>query len=159
MRDVIVYYSLEGNTQYVAEKLAEQLGAEMLRLVPKKAYSDKGFAKFFWGGKSAVMGEKPELEAYSADLAQFDRVIFGTPVWAATFTPPLRTFVTEQADKLVGKKFAAFACQGGSGAEKAFKKLLDCLGRDSFAATMILNDPKPKTENDQAIAAFVAKLA
>ncbi len=144
MRDLIVYYSLEGNTQYVAEKLAEQLGAEVLRLVPKKAYSDKGFAKFFWGGKSAVMGEKPELEAYSADLAQFDRVIFGTPVWAATFTPPLRTFITEQADKLAGKKFAAFACQGGSGAEKTFKKLAKLIGIDAFTKTAVFNEPKAK---------------
>ena len=57
MKTLIVYYSLEGNTQYAAERIAGRIGADVLRLVPKKAYHDKGFAKFFWGGKSAVMGE------------------------------------------------------------------------------------------------------
>lgn len=61
MKDLVVYFSLEGNTQYVAERIKEQTGADLSRLVPKKAYQDKGFAKFFWGGKSAVMAEKPAL--------------------------------------------------------------------------------------------------
>ena len=62
MKTLVVYYSLEGNTEYVAEKIREAVGADLLKLVPKKAYHDKGLAKFFWGGKSAVMAEKPELE-------------------------------------------------------------------------------------------------
>lgn len=64
MKTLIVYYSLEGNTEYAAGRIAAALQADTLRLRPKKAYADKGFAKFFWGGKSAVMAEKPELEPY-----------------------------------------------------------------------------------------------
>ena len=52
MKTLVVYFSLEGNTDYVAEMIKEKTGADLLRLVPKKAYHDKGFAKFFWGGKS-----------------------------------------------------------------------------------------------------------
>lgn len=58
MKRLIVYYSLEGNTEYIVDELCEKLSADKLRLVPKKAYADKGFAKFFWGVKSAVMAEK-----------------------------------------------------------------------------------------------------
>ena len=43
MKTLVVYYSLEGNTEYVAEKIREALGADLLKLVPKKAYHDKGF--------------------------------------------------------------------------------------------------------------------
>ena len=64
MKNLIVFYSLEGNTAYVAERIKSGIGADTLRLVPKKAYHDKGFAKFFWGGKSAVMAETPALEDY-----------------------------------------------------------------------------------------------
>lgn len=60
MKTLIVYYSLEGNTEYAAGRIAAALQAETLCLRLKKAYADKGFAKFFWGGKSAVMAEKPE---------------------------------------------------------------------------------------------------
>ena len=59
MKTLVVYFSLEGNTAYVADTIRDKTGADLLRLVPKKAYHDKGFAKFFWGGKSAVMAEKP----------------------------------------------------------------------------------------------------
>ena len=40
MKTLIVYYSMEGNTQYVADKVKEKVDADTLRLVPKKAYND-----------------------------------------------------------------------------------------------------------------------
>ena len=95
MKKLIVYYSLEGNTELIANKLADECALDVLKLVPKKAYSDRGFAKFFWGGKSAVMAEKPELEPYTVDLSQYEEIIIGFPVWAGTITPPIRTFVTD----------------------------------------------------------------
>ncbi len=160
MKDLVVYYSLEGNTAYVAEKIREKTGADLLRLIPKKAYHDKGFAKFFWGGKSAVMGEKPELEIYDVDLSGYDRIIFGFPVWASNFTPPLRTFIADNAEALKGKRFAAFACQSGAGAEKAFGKLAKCLGIDGFELNAVFIDPKakPGKEKDAQIDAFCGNL-
>ncbi len=141
---MIVYYSLEGNTQYIAEKLAERLSADTLRLVPKKAYLDKGFAKYVWGGKSAIMGEKPELEPYSVDLSLYDEIIIGFPVWASTFAPPIRTFVFENKEKLQKKKIAVYACQAGRGAEKAISKLKTLLDIADFSATAVFIDPKTK---------------
>ena len=160
MRDLIVYYSLEGNTEYVVDRIKEKTGADVLRLVPKKAYRNKGFSKFIWGGKSAVMAEKPELESYDVDLSSYDRIIFGFPVWASTFTPPIRTFVTDNIDALKGKKFAAFACQSGNGAEKAFIKLAKCIGIDSFDSTAVFIDPKarPDEKKDAAIDSFCGVL-
>ncbi len=160
MTDLIVYYSLEGNTDYVAQKLKEKTDAHLRRLEPKKAYSTKGFAKFFWGGKSAIMAEKPDLEDYNVDFSRFDRIIFGFPVWASTFTPPLRTFIEENREGLKGKRFAAFACQSGSGAEKALEKLEKFLGETAFEQTAIFIDPKARQseETDAKIEAFANAL-
>ena len=144
MKKLIVYYSLEGNTEYAANRIKDRTGADLLKLVPKKAYHDKGFAKFFWGGKSAVMAEKPELEAYEVNLTEYDQVIFGFPVWASNFTPPIRTFIEENKEALKGKRFAAFACQSGGGAEKALAKLAKSIGIDAFERTVILIDPRTK---------------
>ncbi len=160
MKTLVVYYSLEGNTEYVAKKIKEKTGADLLRLIPKKAYHDKGFAKFFWGGKSAMMAEKPELEAYDADLSAYERVVFGFPVWASTFTPPIRTFVEDQKEELRGKKLAAFACQSGSGAEKALAKLAKEVGVDDFEQKAVFIDPSAKRcdETDAKIGAFCEAL-
>ena len=93
MKTAIVYYSMSGNTKYVADKIADGIKnsgeVDIIRIEPKKAYPDKGAKKFFWGGKSAVMGETPALQPYEFNLEKYDRIIFGTPVWASTFVPPL----------------------------------------------------------------------
>ena len=158
MKTLIVYYSLEGNTQYTAERIAAAIGAETLRLAPEKAYPDSGFKKFFWGGKSAVMAEKPQLQPYEFDPAAWERIIIGFPVWAGNVTPPIRTFIKE--NDLRGKRIAAFACQSGAGAEKAFAKLKAALGVSALEAEMVLIDPKtkPSEANEQKIAAFCAGL-
>ena len=156
MKTAIVYYSMGGNTALAAGKLAEGLDADLIEVRPVKAFPDKGFKKFLWGGKSAVMAETPALQPYTFQADLYDLVVIGFPVWAGTFAPPIRTFAKENLEALRGKPIAAFACQGGSGAEKAFARLQECLGLDSFRATLILIDPKarPNAENDRKIEAF-----
>ena len=158
MKAIVVYYSLEGNTAYAAEKIAAALGADTLRLQPKKAYPDSGFRKFFWGGKSAVMAETPALEPYEFCAEDYDLVVLGFPVWAGNVTPPIRTFVSENSLRACG--VAAFACESGAGAEKALHKLVDCAGIDRLRETLILIDPKakPSEENERRIEAFCAAL-
>ena len=160
MKSIIVFYSMGGNTAYAAEKTAALTAADLLRIEPVKQFPDKGFRKFFWGGMSAVMSDTPKLQPYSFNAEEYDQVIFGFPVWAGNIAPPLRTFIKEQSTMLKDKKIAAFACQGGSGAEKAFEKLAKCLGISSVDETMILIDPKdrPSEDNEDIIKAFCERL-
>lgn len=160
MSTLIVYYSLEGNTDYAAKRIAEQIGADLLCLRPIKVYATKGLAKFLHGGKSALTGETPELEAYEVNLSAYDRVILGFPVWASNPAPPIRTFLTEHGAELREKELAAFACQSGKGAEKALAKLKTLIGIDAFAAEAVFIDPKKKqtAQTDQAIDGFCRRL-
>ncbi len=115
MNTAIVYFSLNGNTDLTAKKISDKTGADLIRLTPVKSYPKTYWKQLFWGGKAAVMGEKPKLEPYTFDADKYDRIIFGTHVWASTFAPPLKTFILENKDKLKGKRIAAFTCftQGG----------------------------------------------
>ena len=159
MKTAIVYYSMSGNTAAAAKKVAEGLHADLIEIKPEKAFPDKGFKKFLWGGKSAVMSESPRLRPYEVRLADYGRVVLGFPVWAGSMAPPIRTFLRE--NDLSGLRVAAFACESGAGAERAFGKLKACLGVDALEAELILIDPKdkPSAENDGKIAAFCAGLA
>ena len=149
---------MSGNTEYAAGRIADRLGADLLRLEPEKAYPDSGIRKFLWGGKSAVMAEKPRLKPYQFDADSYDTIIFGFPVWAGNITPPIRTFISE--NEMRAARYAAFACQGGSGAGKAFGKLQACLGHD-LVKTLVLIDPKDKPDpaKDRQIDAFCNALA
>ncbi|WP_310751563.1 flavodoxin family protein [Ruminococcus sp.] len=159
MKTAIVYYSMSGNTKTTAETVAQKLGAELIEIKPVKDYPDKGARKFIWGGMKAVMGEKPKLQPYSFD-GSYDRIIFGTPVWASSFTPPIRSFIEENRAALNGKRFSVFVCYSGGGADKAIGKLRAFLAIEGFDAELILVDPKdrPNEENEQLIEAFCDKL-
>ena len=161
MKTAIIYYSMSGNTEYVAEKIGKQIGAALVRIEPEKAYPDYGAKKFIWGGKSAVMGDTPKLKPYEFNADDYERIIFGFPVWASTFTPPIRTFIQENKDAIKNKKFAAFTCLAGNGGENALDKLKKFLDISAFEAELILIDPKEKqsAENDKKIEDFCGGLA
>ena len=156
MKTAVVYYSMGGNTEFAAQRIAEKLGADLIALEPVRRYPDRGLRKFLWGGKSAVMGETPPLEPYDFEADRYDRVVIGFPVWAGNMAPPVRTFVLDHAAELKGKRIAAFACQSGSGARKAFDRLRGCLGGGTLAAELVLIDPKdrPDEANGGKIDAF-----
>ena len=159
MKTAIVYYSMGGNTAWAAGQLASRLGAELIALRPRKAYPDKGFRKFLWGGKSAVMGETPALEPYGFDAAQYDRIILGAPLWAGRIAPPLRSFLAEQRGALADKTLAAFLCCGGGSTDKAFAQLRELL-EGALAAELTLVDPKdrPSRENETKLDDFCRAL-
>ena len=158
MRTAIIYYSMSGNTEFAAEKIAKKLEADVIRIEPVKAYPDKGVKKFFWGGKSAVMGEEPELLPYDFQAEQYDTIIIGTPIWASSFAPPIKTFLSKNRN-ITDKKIAVFTCFSGGGADKAIEKMKKFIGVDTFLAELILVDPKDKEkpENDGMIEGFCRK--
>lgn len=163
MKTAIIYYSMSGNTEYVAEKIANKLKStdqiSLIKIAPVKAYPNKGAKKFIWGGKSAVMGDTPKLLPYEFNVDDYDRIIFGTPVWASTFVPPLKTFIKENPD-VSTKSLAIFTCFSGGGADKAILKMKKMLGIEKFEAELILLDPKDniKNEDDVKISEFCSAL-
>ena len=159
MKTAIVYYSMSGNTKYTADKIAERIEADIIRIEPVKAYPDKGAKKFIWGGKSAVMGESPALQPYEFSVDKYDSIILGTPVWASNFAPPIRTFIKDNPD-IHRKKIAVFTCFSGGGADKAIEKMKKYIGIEEFEAELILVDPKEKVkaEDDEKIDAFCEML-
>lgn len=135
-KKIIIYYSFEGNTKFIADYLAQKIDAEILMLKPEKEIGTHGFMKYFWGGQQAIMKKTPRLEKYIFKEKSYDTVIFGSPVWAGTFAPALRSFLKE--NKIKGKKTAFFCChEGGKGKVlEATEKLLSD-GNDYLGAVDI----------------------
>lgn len=114
MKAIIIYYSLDGNVKLLSETMAQELGADILPLKLKKEIKNDSFMKYFWGGKQVVMKETPELEKVDLNLDNYDLIILGTPVWAGSYAPALRSFL-EQVN-LSGRKVALFCShEGGIG--------------------------------------------
>ncbi len=110
----MAYYSYEGNTRLLSERIAEEIGADLLEIKPKKEMRTKNFMKFVWGGSQVVMGKEPELLPLERDPSEYDLIFVGTPVWSWRPAPPVRTFLKKYFPR--GKKTAFFcSCEGGPG--------------------------------------------
>lgn len=156
MKSIVIYYSLEGNTDYAAKAIAEALGADTLRLETVEPYP-LGAKRFLLGGKDAVSGAAPALKPYAFDISVYDTVILGTPLWAWTFAPPLRTFLNEH--DLHGKKLAFFVSSMGGQDKKCFRRMMEALDVTD-APTLSLIDPlkRKKDEDQAAIRAFADRV-
>ena len=120
MKTAVVYYSCDGNCAFMAEQIKGQLNADLIRLETADEKKRGGFAKYFFGGFQAMTGKKPALKPYNFDPAAYDMIILGTPVWAGSPAPAMRSFLSQT--KISGKKLALFICYGG-GKGKVMDKL------------------------------------
>lgn len=133
MKVLVVYYSLEGNTRFIAHAIAKATAADLLELKPIKEIGKKGFLRYLTGGKQAWKRETPELLPWDKDPNDYNLIFIGTPVWAWTYSAPCHTFLTTA--NLKNKKIAFFCCHGGDKG-KTFKdmkkalidnQILDCI--------------------------------
>lgn len=141
MKTLVLYYSLEDNTKQLAEAIADDLGADIERVMPKKEISSKGIGKFFWGGRQVIMNKIPAIEALSSDFDAYDFIIVGSPVWAGTFAPAIKPFLALEAIK--GKKLAFF-CTHEGGPGKVIEKFTNVAGAHNVVVDGIdfLNDKR-----------------
>ena len=111
MKKLVVYYSFQGNCKFMAENIADEIGADLLELKPKKSIPSKGFGKFFFGGFQVFFKRKPELYELEKNPEGYDLIFLGSPVWAGKYASPFNTFFSKFGFE--GKKIALFAAFAG----------------------------------------------
>ena len=147
MKKLIVYYSLEGNTRFIAQTIAGTVGADLLELKPKNDISPTGFSRFWKGGGQIIKHVQPELLPFNKQPRDYDMIIIGTPVWAWTYAPALATFFSTVS--LKGKKIALFCCSGG-GKGKTLAKMKEKLPGNEFIGEIDFIDPARKDKEQNA---------
>ncbi|MCR5019463.1 flavodoxin [Ruminococcus sp.] len=124
-KKLVAYFSASGNTARLAKKLAEAAEADLYEIKPAIPYTS---ADLNWQNKqsrsSIEMSDhssRPELADKSADIAAYDTVYVGFPVWWYIAPTIINSFL-ESCD-FSGKKIILFATSGGSGFGKAVENL------------------------------------
>lgn len=151
MKTLIVYYSYEGNTKLIAEKMANSINADIMELKPINEKKTKGFMKYVWGGRAAMMNKKPDLEPLEFNLDDYEQIIFGTPVWAGTFAPPLNTIFAN--NKLENKNVALFCCHAG-GKGKIFNKFDKIMSGNRVVGQLDIVDPLKSNADEKVFTAI-----
>ena len=101
-----------GNVQYVAQVISEETGADIFRLEPVDAYPTDHATLLERAAREQRAGARPEIKG-NVNLAGYDTVFVGYPIWNADMPPILYSFF--DGYDLSGKKIVPFSVHGGSG--------------------------------------------
>ena len=121
-KTLVVFYSQTSNTKAVATEIATKLGADMAEIVPVELYEGDFHATIERGKKELDEGVYPEIQPLTVNVADYDVVFLGYPIWFGTYAPPVFTFL-DQVD-LSGKKIVPFCTFGSGGLESSLKDLV-----------------------------------
>lgn len=120
---LVVYYSQTSNTKAVAQEIATRLNADMAEITAVNPYDGDFQATIDRCIKDREQGIDPEIAPLSVNVANYDVIFIGYPVWFGTFAPPMATFL-KQTD-LSGKKIVPFCTFGSGGLETSTKDLAE----------------------------------
>ena len=109
---LVLYYSQTGTTKTVAEELQKQLGADIERIEAVKPYSGDFQATIQRGGEELRNGTVPEITPIKSNLAKYEVIFIGYPIWFGTYAMPIATLVKQ--NEFAGKTIVPF-CTFGSG--------------------------------------------
>ena len=118
---LVLYYSQTGTTEKVALAIAEKTGADVEAIVAVNPYDGDYNATIQRGLQEMQNGIYPELQPLTSNLADYDVVFIGYPVWFGTYAPPVETLLNT-AD-LKGKKVVPFCTFGSGGLDSSSKAI------------------------------------
>ena len=141
-KTLMLYYTFEGNTGFVAEEVAKAMDVTVERLRVEKEPPKTGLGKFLHGGASALTQGDPGLLPLENDPADFDTVIVAYPIWAGNYPPAIGAMLKKYS--LAGKDLYVIACSAGGKVSKSVENLTKaaegCVLRDYLSLVSPLRD-------------------
>jgi flavodoxin len=116
MRILCVYYSWKGHTAKLAERLADLLHVEPVRIEPA---AESGM---FGKAMKALLGMSSAIKPVKEDLSDIDVLVIESPVWAGKVPPYVNEYINRMS-MCEGKRCYVLVEMGASGAEKAISHL------------------------------------
>jgi len=95
---LVVFYSRTGTTMKVAEAIRDALGCEIDEVEDTKGRS--GIIGWLRAGKDAGSRSLTRISGVDKEPSEYDVVVIGSPTWNGTVSTPIRTYITEQRDRL-----------------------------------------------------------
>jgi flavodoxin len=152
MKSLVVYYSRTGTTKKVAEIIAQKIDADIEEIIDKK--SRKGVLGFLSGGKDAVTKAATSIEEPKKNPDDYDIVVIGTPVWAGTMAPAIRTYLNIRKIK----KSAFFYTSGSGKGSRVFADMLDLIVDTNLVDKFGIKTVDVKSGNYNRLDEFIEKI-
>jgi flavodoxin len=132
-RTLVVHYSRTGRTRRVAELLAGDLGADLEEIADR---GDRlGTVGYLRCALEGILGASTPIEPSRRLPADYDLVVVGTPVWYASVSSPVRTYLGLNRHRL--PRIAFFLTHGGFGGQRVLGQMRALAGREPIGELVL----------------------
>lgn len=140
-KTLVAYFSATGNTRAAAEQLVRETGADLFEIAPEVPYTE---ADLDWRDKTSRStlemqdkASRPTIKSTCDNIADYDTVWIGFPVWWYTAPTIINTFI--EAHDLGGKVLNVFATSGGSDVKGSYNNLKAAYPQYSWGESRLMN--------------------
>ncbi|HIR40307.1 MAG TPA: NAD(P)H-dependent oxidoreductase [Candidatus Egerieicola pullicola] len=144
---LVAFFSAGGTTKRAAETLAKAIGAGLYEIRPAQPYTPQDLNWRNPSSRSSLEQKdpacRPKLADTHADLAGYDRIFLGFPIWWYTAPAIIRSFL--ECCDFTGKTIVLFATSGGSGLGSTAKDLASSCPGGVVLEGKLLNGPLSQT--------------
>ena len=146
-RILVAVFSASGVTKAVGEEIARVAGGDFFEIVPKEIYTSDDLNWMNKRSRSSVEmndpAARPEIAGRVADMASYDTVIVGFPIWWGIAPRIIETFL--ESYDFSGKTILPFCTSGGSGVGRSDTALHKNISGDvKWARGVQFNRPSEK---------------
>jgi flavodoxin len=110
---LVAYFSRSGNTRVIAGTIRRALGADLFEIRAARPYPEDYEATVEQARQETERRYEPPLEARVPNLALYETLFLGFPIWGQTAPPVIRSFL--KSHDLSGKRVRPFITHGGYG--------------------------------------------
>lgn len=93
-KKIIVYYSMDGNTRQIAERIQAETGFPLIQLDTAEPYTGTDEEIIAQGQDEVNRAFRPELKPLGFDLEEYGTFLVGTPTWWYTMASPVLSFLS-----------------------------------------------------------------
>ena len=130
---LVAYFSASGVTAWAAKELAQAAGADLYEIRPAIPYTKADLNWMDKRSRSSVemndRSSRPALADQDANIAAYDTVFLGFPIWWGVAPTIVNTFL--ESYDFSGKKIVLFATSGGSGFGRTVARLKPSVAADT----------------------------
>jgi len=124
-KQLVLYFSESGTTKAVAEVLQQQLGADIEAIECVEPYSGNFQETMQRNQREREKGETPALKPLKANIADYNVIFLGYPIWGGVYASPIATLLKEQ--DFAGKTIVPFCTFGSGGLNTSTEALKQAL--------------------------------
>lgn len=93
MKTLIIYHSIQGNTEYVVREILNTLDADVVKINSGQKNINTTFLATHRVLSQLIRPKQFNSCLMGEDIADYDRIILASPCWFYDITPPMKNFV------------------------------------------------------------------